>query len=54
MDARWASDISDDDDDGDFLVLEIPPILRGSVAICSFEGTPNPRLKVCGGVGTQR
>ena len=32
------------DDDGDFLVLDVPPSLRGSAEIGSLGGTPNPRL----------
>ena len=42
-----------DDIGGDFLVLEVPPSLRGSVEICSLGGTPNPRLEGFGGMGTQ-
>ena len=29
----------------DFLVLEVPPSLRGSVDLCSLGGTPSPRVK---------
>ena len=32
MDSRWASVVRDDD--GYFLVLEVPPSLRGSVDFC--------------------
>ena len=49
-DARWASVA--DDDDGDFIVLEVPPSLRGIVDICSLGGTPNPMVQGCGGIGT--
>lgn len=28
----------------DFLVLEVPPSLRGSVDLCSLGGTPSPRV----------
>ena len=42
VDATLASVV--DDDDGDFLVLDVPPSLRGSVEIGSLGGTPNPRL----------
>ena len=42
IDARWASVVGGDD--GDFLVLEVPPLLRGSVKIGSLGGTPNTRL----------
>ena len=34
-------------------MLEVPPLLRGSVQICSLGGTPNPRLEGFGGMGTQ-
>ena len=40
--ARWASVFSDDD--GDLLVLQVPPSLRESVEIGSMGGTQNPRL----------
>jgi len=43
MDAIWASVVGDEVD-GNFLVLEVPPLLRGSVDICSLRGTPNPRI----------
>ena len=42
VDATWASVVGDDD--GDFLVLDVPPSLRGSAEIGSLEGTPKPRL----------
>ena len=41
-DARWASVVGDDDED--FLVLEVPPLLRGSVEMGSLGGIPNLRL----------
>ena len=28
-----------------FLVLEVPPSLRGSVDLCSLGGTPSPRVQ---------
>lgn len=37
------------DDDGDFLVLELLPSLRGSVEICSLGGNPSPRIQGFGG-----
>jgi len=52
IDARWVSFI-DDDVDGDFLVLELPPLLREVADICSLVGTPNLRLEGFGGTGTQ-
>ena len=45
--------VSSDDVDKDFLVLEVPPSLRGGVDICSLGGTPNPRVVGFGGMGTQ-
>ena len=41
-DTRWVSVVGDDD--GDFLALEAPPLLRGSVEMGSLGGIPNPRL----------
>ena len=41
-DTRCASVIGNDD--GDFLVLEVPPSLRGSIEIGSLGGTPKPTL----------
>jgi len=52
IDARWVS-VTDDDVDGDFLVLELPPLLRGIIDICSLVGTPNLRLEGFGGRGRQ-
>lgn len=37
-----------------FLVLEVPPSLRGSVEIGSLASTPNPSIKGCGGIGTTK
>ena len=28
-----------------FLVLEVPPLLRGSVDLCGLGSTPNPRVQ---------
>ena len=28
-----------------FLVVEVPPSLRGSVDLCSLGGTPSPRVQ---------
>ena len=42
VDPRWASVVGEDD--GDFLALEIPTLLRGSVEIGNLGGTTNPRL----------
>lgn len=36
--------VSLDDVDQDFLVLEVPPSLRGSIEICSLGGTISPRI----------
>jgi len=44
MDTRWASVVGDDVD-GDFLVLELHPLLRGSVEICNLGGTPSHRVQ---------
>ena len=52
IDARWAS-VARYDNDGDFLVLEVPPSQRGSVEIGSLGGAPNPREHGFGGMGTQ-
>jgi len=49
---KWANVV--DDVDGDFLVLEVPPSLTGSVVICSLGGIPNPRLEGNGGFVTQK
>ena len=37
-----------------FLVLEVPPSLRGSVEIGSLGGTPTPRVHGCGGISTTK
>ena len=30
-----------------YIVLELPPSIRGSVDICSLGGTPNPKVQGC-------
>ena len=46
--------MSRDDVDGGFLVLEVPPLISGSVDICGLKGTPNPLLEGYGGMITQK